>query len=108
MYNRIIVHTVVSNVMHVFYDYCQLRDLRQTSTYKRFVEPAVGHDFFWHELSLPYHCPTKILLGSARSHKQRLLFCLVQRRVTRQVFNNLHVSQVTVHCATVSVHIVPL
>ena len=43
---RTIVRTIVSNVMRVFYKCCQLRDLRQTCTYERFVKPAVGHDLW--------------------------------------------------------------
>ena len=45
---------IVGNSMHVFYDCCQLRDLRQMFTYERFMNLAVGHDFWGHELSLPY------------------------------------------------------
>ena len=54
--------------MHIFYDCYELRDLHQTPICKRYVKPAVVDDFGAMKFSFPWHWPTKILLGSARSH----------------------------------------
>ena len=74
VYVRRIVRTIVSNAMRVFYDYCWLRDLREMSTYELYVKPAVVGGLGGVKLSLPWHYPTKMSLGNARSHKLGCLF----------------------------------
>ena len=65
--------------MRVVYDYCWLRDLREMSTYERYVKPAVVDGLGGVKLSLSWHYPTKMSLGSALSHKLDCLKTIIKQ-----------------------------